>query len=280
MSEQDYKKNLNEERNNQDSQRERKRSNKVWSVRHIAEKRDSLQKVQARKNIREIQENPSWAERNWPGNKKSSKVNVSKTAGISDNDENDDEEDESDESPESNYKANLKKERNKDKKMSQAQFAKDAGKYAAKKLLRSAGNVEVAAARVIWDLFKQIHWSIDWMIFFPLFFAVLKDVLDYIGFSLPVLNESLNFSIGALTAMVLAVLGSNLKSKGIGRKSVRKFIVLLIGMACEEFFGLNLLPIESVTVLVCFLLVLFERVLDAEQEKKATKTQGQEAYAQ
>src|SRR3989344_6662561 len=266
MSEKDYKKNLDSERLNF-----RQRIAKYGETRELVRNEMIARRGRASKKK---------FGKKMEQDMKGSKVNISKTFDISDNDENDDEEDEADADPENNYKTNLGKERNKDKKASQAQFAKDAGKYAAKKLLRSAGNVEAAAARVIWDLFKQIHWSIDWMIFFPLFFAILKDVLDYIGFSLPVLNESLNFSIGALTAIVLAVLGSNLKSKGIGRQSVRKFIVLLIGMACEEFFGLNLLPIESVTVLVCFLLVLFERVLDAEQEKKATKTQGQEAYAQ
>lgn len=159
------------------------------------------------------------------------------------------------------------------------QFAGDAGKYAAKKLASSLGNPQVAAARIGWDLFKKVEWSMDWMILFPFLLAIIKDILDWVGFSLPVINEALNLSIGGLTAIILAVLSASAKKSGFGRKTVRKFVVLLAGIAAEELFGLNFFPIESITVAVCFILLLLERVIENEQTKEAGREEPEGGLA-
>jgi hypothetical protein len=123
------------------------------------------------------------------------------------------------------------------------------------------------------SLLKQVDWLIDWMIFIPLIFAMLKDLLNYVGFNLPGINEVFSFSIGLLLFLILMVLGSKQRS------SFRKYIANLVGMVLEEIFGLNYLPIETLTVLVCYAFVLIER-LEASQASRENLEEGEEEYAE
>ena len=132
-----------------------------------------------------------------------------------------------------------------------------------KRLTNAAKTLAKENVKIPLALVKQIDWLMDWMILFPLLFAIFKDILDYVGFSLPGINEVFNLSIGGLLFLILAVLGS---SQG---KTFRKYIAGLVGVALEEIFGLNFLPIETVTVIVCFAFVLVER-LEAAQARKAS----------
>jgi len=110
---------------------------------------------------------------------------------------------------------------------------------------------------------EYIEWSTDGLILIPLFFAIIKDLLDWIGFSLPVLNESLNFSIMGFSALMLAFIGSSSSKASHVKTGIRtsmKWIVLLTGTTIEEIFGINLLPIESLTIVIAFILVIWERM--------------------
>jgi hypothetical protein len=168
---------------------------------------------------------------------------------------------------------NLNRSRQEDGGHDKKNMAKGATKYAAKTLAATKGNPTAVVVKISWDIFKQIHWTIDWMILLPLVLAIIKDLLDLIGFSLPGLNEVGNFCVGILTALVLVTLGSNRKHYGVIKGNLKKWFVLIIGVSIEEFFGLNFLPIETITVIICYLLVLLERLFAAEAEKKMGKAE-------
>jgi hypothetical protein len=128
------------------------------------------------------------------------------------------------------------------------------------------------------SLIRQVNWLVDWMIFIAIGAAFIKDLLDWIGFSLPVINEVMNFSVAIITTLILLVLGSSRATQKAVKGMIKKWIVLLAGVLGEEIFGLNLLPIETITVAVCYWLVLYERKEAAEEaEKEKAMMVAQEA---
>ena len=128
----------------------------------------------------------------------------------------------------------------------------------------------------VFSLLKHIHFSVDWLLYAALTAAVLKDILDWIGFSLPGINEVMNFCVGITIAFALLLMGSSGK-RSMVKKQVKKWLVLLGGVGCEEFFGLNFLPIETITVLVCYYLVLIDRK-EAAEEEAIEQQQAQAEY--
>jgi hypothetical protein len=127
------------------------------------------------------------------------------------------------------------------------------------------------------SLMRHINFSVDWLLAAALAAALLKDILDWIGFSLPGINEVMNFCVGITIAFALLLMGSGVK-RSMVKKQVRKWLVLLGGVGCEEFFGLNLAPIETITVLVCYYLVLIDRKEAAEEARERQQAQAEAEY--
>jgi hypothetical protein len=108
----------------------------------------------------------------------------------------------------------------------------------------------------------QINPLADWMYGLAFMAAILKDLLDISQATgilyILVLVTTLCCSI--FIAMMM-ILGSFTHS-GTGRvqrKIIRSWLVLLSGTTAELLFGVNFLPIETLTVLIIYVLMLMER---------------------
>ena len=101
----------------------------------------------------------------------------------------------------------------------------------------------------------------DWMYGLALFAAMFKDILDLIEATgvLYVVVIVATFCVSIFIAMMM-LLGS--ASTGHGRKQqkmIRSYLILLGGTTVEIVFGLNFLPVETLTVLIIYALLLSDR---------------------
>ena len=111
------------------------------------------------------------------------------------------------------------------------------------------------------SLLTQASPFCDWMYGLALFAAIFKDIMDLIeasgiGYILVVI---LTFCASIFIGLMM-LLGSF--STGQGRtqhKILKNYLILIGGTAAELLFGLNILPIETITVLIIYGLVLSER---------------------
>jgi hypothetical protein len=140
--------------------------------------------------------------------------------------------------------------------------------------LRDAKNL--ASAVTPWGalaLMTQISIG-DWMYFLALLAAILKDILDLIEFAgiTYVIVIVITFLVSIFIGMMM-LLGSF--SHGQGRrqqKIIRSWLMLMTGTTAEMIFGINILPIETITVLIIWGFVLVAR-------KEARQKQRSLAYA-
>lgn len=146
-----------------------------------------------------------------------------------------------------------------------------------KKILKEKGEdiskvKSLAKSVVSWNIFSmlmKINLFTDWMYGMAVFAAVFKDIVDLI--ELTGIGYVVVFVMTWLTGLFIyfmMLLGSN--STGRGRSDqqmVKQIITLLIGSAAELVPGLDLLPIETITVIIVLLLVLHDRVLADRMEK-------------
>jgi len=107
----------------------------------------------------------------------------------------------------------------------------------------------------------------DWMYFLALLAAVFKDILDLIEFAgiTYIIIIIITFCISIFIGMMM-LLGS--MSHGQGRaqqKILRSWLTLLTGTTAELIFGVNILPIETITVII-----IWGFVLSARKHKRAT----------
>jgi hypothetical protein len=112
----------------------------------------------------------------------------------------------------------------------------------------------------LWGLISQISFS-DWMYVLALFAAILKDLLDFAEASgfLYILVFITTFLTSIFIALMM-LLGSF--SNGSGRaqqKIIRSWLILLGGTTIELLFGINFLPIETLTVLIIYGFALLAR---------------------
>ena len=119
------------------------------------------------------------------------------------------------------------------------------------------------------SLFSQIQIN-DAIFTIAVMAAMLKDVSDLtmIG-SLPGIGTALTLcatiTIGLFTIMIG---GGNAqkKVKGMMTGSTKKLGTLILGSLCEFLFGLNFLPIETLTAVVIYIIILFERKQSAAEQ--------------
>lgn len=132
------------------------------------------------------------------------------------------------------------------------------------------------------DTFKQVKF-LDFVYLIALVAAILKDILDLIqatgiGFFIVIVFTFI-FSIFIFFMILLGgILDTDSKIKFRG--AMKKYLTLLFGTMAEMLFGLNFLPIETMTVIAIYIIVLKERKRARESEKQAVDIGGtQESYA-
>lgn len=143
------------------------------------------------------------------------------------------------------------------KKMEKVTLAKDeqAARDLSKKAIGKGGIVGFISA------LSQIRPLSDGMYFAAFLAAILKDFLDFLQVTgvLYLLVIVLTLLASIFIAFMI-FLGSS--SNGInlkGRKTIRKWLILLAGTTTEIIMGLNFLPIETLTVGAIYFLILLER---------------------
>lgn len=132
------------------------------------------------------------------------------------------------------------------------------------------------------SLMFKIRPLADWMYGLALMAAILKDLLDISQATgilyILVLVTTLCCSI--FIAMMM-ILGSFTHS-GTGRvqrKIIRSWLVLLSGTTAELLFGVNFLPIETLTVFIIYGLMLMERKQAQNEEKEKERALPGSGYA-
>lgn len=135
-----------------------------------------------------------------------------------------------------------------------------------------------AIAAFAGGLFRQIDWTVDWLFLLLVSFGLLKDIFD-IAFAalgaVPVVGTAgaaigiivsfvgdLLFLILVLTVLVLV--GGSLKNRGLAK--------YLIGVAmefiAEALPGISWLPWTVVYVFILYLCVLYDRMMNASEQKE------------
>ncbi|OGI29628.1 MAG: hypothetical protein A2288_02010 [Candidatus Moranbacteria bacterium RIFOXYA12_FULL_44_15] len=127
------------------------------------------------------------------------------------------------------------------------------------------------------SLLFQISIFSDWMFGLAIFAAVLKDLVDFTGLgSFPGIGTVITFCISIFIGFMM-LLGSFTSGTGrVQHKVIRSWLILIAGTTAELLFGLNFLPIETLTALFVYMLVLAERKGGKETQKQPS---AQESYA-
>ena len=122
------------------------------------------------------------------------------------------------------------------------------------------------------SLFSQIRF--DWPFWFAIFAALLKDISDYVGIgSLPAIGTVITICCSIFIGFMM-LLGGSTGKRRTAQKVMRKFLVLSGGTLIELLFGINFLPIETLTILVIYFMFLAERKQAAEEEKRMRNAQS------
>lgn len=135
----------------------------------------------------------------------------------------------------------------------------------ASSLKNSAQNVKknIKAAANIASLMTYIDPFMDWLFGIALSVALLKDILDLVGFgSFPAIGTVVTLMASATIALIMFITGSGSKAKmikGLVKSGAKRYGVLVFGTIIEMIFGIDFLPIETTVVIIVFILTLQER---------------------
>ena len=135
--------------------------------------------------------------------------------------------------------------------------------------IRSAKNmIESATPWGLFSLLAQANILSDWPYMLALLAAILKDISDLsevtgIGYAFVIIFTFL-CSIWIAMMMLLASGGKGRRQQ----KIIRSWLILLSGTTAEMLFGIDLLPIETLTVLIIYALALLDKKQAKEEEKK------------
>lgn len=161
------------------------------------------------------------------------------------------------------------------------EYSTGKNKGVAKKTIGDAKNL--AKTMTPWGAFgllAKANLISDWMYGLAFMAAIFKDIFDLVEVTgvLYIIVIILTFLASIFIAMMM-LLGSF--TEGHGRreqKIIRSWLVLLSGTTAELLFGVNLLPIETLTVLIIYGFVLSERK-QAAKEHGLRSANAQESYA-
>lgn len=132
--------------------------------------------------------------------------------------------------------------------------------------IKSAKNI--AASATPWGFFSlmaQANILSDWPYALALIAAILKDIFDImeatgIGYAFVIIFTFL-CSIWIAMMMLLASGGQGRRQQ----KIIRSWLILLSGTTAEMIFGIDILPIETLTVLIIYALALLDRKTSKEK---------------
>lgn len=150
--------------------------------------------------------------------------------------------------------------------------------------IRSAKNlIKNATPWGMLGLFRQISFS-DWTYFLAFTLAILKDILDPLEVTgiwlIVVFIATLLCSI--FIAMMMFISGDSRRRKVVRSWIAldKKWVVLILGTIIEFIPGIDILPIETATVAIIYVLALSDRKQAAEEIAAERKYAGynQEIY--
>lgn len=120
----------------------------------------------------------------------------------------------------------------------------------------------------------------DWMYGLALMAALFKDLFDLVEVTglLYIIVVILTFLASIFIAMMMLLGNFTEGHRGREQKIIRSWLVLLSGTTAELLFGVNFLPIETLTVLIIYGFVLSERK-QAAKERSLKSANTQESYA-
>lgn len=116
----------------------------------------------------------------------------------------------------------------------------------------------------------------DVLFVFVLMFALFKDFSDIFINLIPLIGPILSLTFSALCAIFIFLI-MFLLGAGANRKIARRLVVIFIGTLVDTVPFVNFLPIETIVVIIAFLMVLMERKEKNQEKKQQEKTQ--QAYA-
>lgn len=144
----------------------------------------------------------------------------------------------------------------------------------AKKTINEAKNLVKSAATPwgVLSLIMQASPFKDWMYGLALFVAIFKDVLDLIeatgiGYVVVVVST---FCASIFIGLMMYLGNSSSGRSRAQNKVLKSYLVLIGGTAIELIFGIDILPIETLTVLIIYGMALAAR----KQAKKGSDSQS------
>lgn len=109
------------------------------------------------------------------------------------------------------------------------------------------------------SLLRQVRWMSDAPYAFAIGASALKDILDLVGIgSLPAIGTALSICVSIFIFMMMLLAGASSKSR-MTKGFVQRALVLGGGTTVEAFmFGLNFVPVQTLTALGVYLITLKE----------------------
>jgi hypothetical protein len=187
-------------------------------------------------------------------------------------------------SQEKEYKQNLDQVREKDQsnaeknKENEKEKKDDPNKkYPQKELLNNLKKLPTMAKKMIFSV--EIR---DIFFIVAIGMAMLKDVSDLFGIgSGPVIGTVITIMTSITIAVGMLVsggYGSGKKNKNNAKRAIKKWGILAGGTMVEMLFGINFLPVETLTALITFGMILLERAELKKEESSAEDSDDEEEY--
>ncbi len=125
------------------------------------------------------------------------------------------------------------------------------------------------------SLLKEANMLLDMPFIAALGAAVLKDALDLADFATVILPMLFSSFCSIFIFMMLLLVGASGKKK-MASNMIKKGLVVIGGGVFDAVPGLDLFPIETATVLVIYLMTLYERMeaREAERAEESLAFQG------
>ncbi len=127
---------------------------------------------------------------------------------------------------------------------------------------------QMASIAQIGSLSQHINPLWDWLYAIALALAILKDLVDLVGIgSLPLIGTVITILISLSLGSIMLLVGGYSKKK-MARSIAKRYGTLFGGTMIEFLFGVNVLPIETLTIIIVYVLTLKERQENYQEERK------------
>ena len=141
-------------------------------------------------------------------------------------------------------------------------------------LSNSASN-PISTAKNALSLTKEIRLT-DILFFIPFSLAILKDISDlFLVGSLWGVGTVISICCSILGGLYILLIGggeAKRKSKALYNGTVKRLFILFGGTLTESFvMGVNFLPMQTLTFGIMYIMILFERSQNSNQEEETLK---------